>query len=304
MTKTIKNILQHYGSDSPGTLSQLARFLNHGALSGTGKLLIYPIDQGFEHGPAASFSSNSQAYDPLYHLQLAIESGCSACAAPYGFLDTVAREVSGDIPLILKVNNSDSLYKDSQNPLPAITSGITEALRLGCSAIGFTIYPGSGAREQMYEDVVRLGREARQVGLAVVIWSYPRGKDLTKEGETAVDVVAYAAQIAAQLGAHIIKVKPPQKHIEKQNKIYEQNKIKINTLSERASHVIESAFNKKRIVIFSGGPAKKTKDVLEEIHSLAQGGAYGSIVGRNVFQRSKKEALDLLQQIIKIYKSI
>lgn len=303
MTEAIQNILRHYGSDSPGTLSKLNQFLSHGALGGTGKLLIFPIDQGFEHGPAASFALNPPAYDPYYHLQLAIESGCSACAAPYGFLDTVAREVAGDIPLILKVNNSDSLYKDSDNPLPAVTSGVEEALRLGCSAIGFTIYPGSGAREHMYEDVVRLGREARQAGLAVVIWSYPRGAGLSKEGETALDVVAYAAQIAVQLGAHIIKVKPPSNHIEKQVEIYKNNKIKTESLSQRTAHVVESAFNKKRIVIFSGGASKGIKEVLDEIQSLAQGGSYGSIVGRNVFQRPKKEALDLLKQIISIYKS-
>ena len=303
MTDAINKILKEYGSDSPGTLSQLARMLQHGALGGTGKLLIFPIDQGFEHGPAASFSSNPPAYDPAYHLQLAIESGCSACAAPYGFLDTVAREFAGQIPLILKVNNSDSLYKDSKNPLPAVTSGVSEALRLGCSAIGFTIYPGSGSREKMYEDVIRLGREARQAGLAIVIWSYPRGADLSKEGETAIDVVAYACQIAAQLGAHIIKVKPPQKNIEKQESVYKNNKIKIDTLSDRVSHVVQSAFNKKRIVIFSGGPSKGTKEILKEIQEIAQGGAFGSIVGRNVFQRPKAEALDLLKQIITIYKS-
>ena len=303
MTQAVSKILNHYGGDSPGVLSQLARILNHGALGGTGKLLILPVDQGFEHGPAASFAVNEPAYDPSYHFQLAIKAGCSAYAAPFGFLDSVAREFAGEIPLILKVNSSDSLYKDIDNPIPSITAGVEEALRLGCSAIGFTIYPGSGAREQMYEDVISLGREARQVGLAVVIWSYPRGIDLSKEGETALDVVAYAAQIAAQLGAHIIKVKPPTAFIETEKELYKKNKIKTDRLSQRVQHVIQAAFNGKRLLVFSGGPGKKEEELLNEIRELSQGGASGSIVGRNVFQRPQAEALELLNKIISIYKT-
>lgn len=302
MTKAVKNILSHYSGDNPGTLSHLARMLNHGYLSGTGKMLILPVDQGFEHGPAASFSANPPAYDPAYHLQLAIEAGCNAYAAPFGFLDSCVKDFAGEIPLILKVNNSDSLYKDSKNPLPAITAGVDEALRLGCSAIGFTIYPGSGDRLSMYESVVQLGREARKAGLPLVIWSYPRGGELSKEGETALDVVAYSAQIACQLGAHIVKVKPPSDFFEKQKDIYQKNSIPSKSLNERVAHVLQSAFNGKRIVIFSGGPAKDSKALLEEVKLLAQGGAFGSIIGRNVFQRPKKEALQLLKQIMDIYK--
>lgn len=302
MTKAVNEILSWYGGDNPGTLTQLARILNHGRLGGTGKLVILPVDQGFEHGPGVSFSKNPPAYDPIYHFQLAIKSGCSAYAAPFGFLDSAAREFVGEIPLILKANSSDSLYKDPENPLPAVTAGVEEALRLGCSAIGFTIYPGSGARVEMYEDVVRLGNEARAAGLPLVIWSYPRGGTLSKQGETAVDVVAYAAQIACQLGAHIIKVKPPQAFFEKEEKIYTKNKIETGTLSERARHVIQSAFNGRRIVIFSGGPAKEKGELLEEVRELAKGGAFGSIVGRNAFQRPEKEALELLNQIMEIYR--
>ena len=302
MTVSVAKILRFYGGDNPGTVSQLARILNQGALGGTGKLVILPVDQGFEHGPAASFAPNPPAYDPSYHFQMALEAGCSAYAAPFGFLDSVAREFAGEIPLILKANSSDSLYKDKDNPLPALTAGVEEALKLGCSAIGLTIYPGSGVREQMYEDAIRLGREARQAGLALVIWSYPRGAGLSKEGETALDVVAYAAQIAAQLGAHIIKVKPPSSFLEKQEEIYKKNNIQTQTLSQRVEHVVQSAFNGRRIVVFSGGPGKEKEEVLKKIRELAQGGAFGSIVGRNVFQRPKAEALDLLKQIISIYK--
>ncbi len=302
MTKAVKKILEGYGGDNPGTLSNLAKMLGHGRLGGTGKMVIFPVDQGFEHGSAASFSKNPPAYDPAYHFQLAIEGGCSAYAAPFGFLDSCARDFAGEIPLILKVNNSDSLYKDPHNPLPAITAGVEEALRLACSAIGFTIYPGSGNRLAMYEAAARLGREARQAGLAFVVWAYPRGGDISKKGETALDIVAYSAQIACQLGAHIVKVKPPDNFFEKREKLYKESGIPSKTLSERVSHVIQSAFNGKRIVIFSGGPAKGTEELLKEVEQLAKGGSFGSIVGRNVFQRPKDEALKLLEQIINIYK--
>ncbi|MBC6415756.1 MAG: class I fructose-bisphosphate aldolase [Bdellovibrionales bacterium] len=297
MTEKVKNILKNYGGDNPGTLSNLARILNHGELKGTGKLVIYPVDQGFEHGPDASFLKNPPSYDPFYHCQLARDAACSAYAAPFGFIDSVAREFSSEIPLILKVNNSESLYKNPKSPLPSITSGVEEALRLGCCAIGFTIYPGSEDSLSMYEDLVKLARSARKVGLPTVVWSYPRGGSLSKQGEQALDIVAYATHIACQLGAHIVKVKPPADFFERQKLT-----VSSTDLDQRVSHVMRSAFKARRIVIFSGGPSKDTEELLEEVRLLAKGGAFGSIVGRNVFQRSRESSLELLKKIMAIYK--
>ncbi len=298
MTPRVREILSWYGSDTPGVLSNLARLMNHGRLKGTGKLVILPVDQGFEHGPARSFAKNPDGYDPAYHAELAIESGCNAYAAPLGMLELIARDYAGEIPLILKINNSDTLFSN-KSPISALTSSVDDALRLGCSAIGFTIYPGSSLRKNMYEEIQASAREAKKAGLAVVIWSYPRGEQLSKEGETAIDVIAYGAQIAAQLGAHIIKVKPPTAHIEQEaaRKVYEAQGIKVTTLADRARHVVQSSFNGKRIVIFSGGEAKGTPELLAEVKDLAQGGAFGSIMGRNAFQRPKKEAIELLHQV-------
>jgi class I fructose-bisphosphate aldolase len=302
MTKRVKEILSWYSSENPGTQTQIARLLNHGRLAGTGKLVILPVDQGFEHGPGRSFAKNPLGYDPRFHFELAIEAGCNAYAAPLGFLEAGAAEFAGDVPLILKLNNSDSLYSGS-DPCPAVTGSVDDALRLGCVAIGFTIYPGSAARNEMYGQIRALSEEARRKGLAVVIWSYPRGSGISKKGETAVDVVAYAAQIAAQLGAHLIKVKPPSEHIEVEaaRKVYEAERIPIATLPERVRHVVQSAFNGRRIVIFSGGEAKGREAVIEEIRGIADGGGFGSIVGRNSFQRPKAEAIDLLHEIMGIY---
>lgn len=298
----VKEILSWYGSDSPGVKANLARLLNTGVLAGTGKLVILPVDQGFEHGPARSFAPNPPAYDPRYHAQLALEAGCNAYAAPLGFLEAVAGEVAGDLPLILKLNNSDTLSKGIE-PCPAVTGSVADALRLGCVAIGYTIYPGSGERNAQYEALSDLILEAKEVGLPTVVWAYPRGAGLSKEGETALDVVAYAAQIAAQLGAHVIKVKPPKAYVEQPEarKAYEKYQIPMATLKERIQHVVQSAFNGRRMVIFSGGEARGDEDVLAEIREIAAGGGFGSIMGRNAFQRPKDDAIRLLREVMGIY---
>ena len=298
----VREILDWYKGENAGTLTNIARMLNHGTLAGTGKMVILPVDQGFEHGPARSFAPNPDGYHPHYHFQLAVDAGCNAYAAPLGFLEAGAAEYAGQIPLILKLNNSDALYSDS-NPCPAVTGSVQDALRLGCCAIGYTIYPGSAHRNSMYEDLRQLTLEAKEAGLAVVVWSYPRGGGLSKEGETAIDVSAYAAQIAAQLGAHVIKVKSPTEHIEQDEarKVYEAQKIPIGTLADRVRHVVQSAFGGRRIVIFSGGAAKSTEAVLEEIQGIHDGGSFGSIIGRNSFHRPKEEALSLLSSVMDIY---
>jgi len=303
MTPRVKEILSWYGAENVGTLTNLARILNHGRLGGSGKLVILPVDQGFEHGPARSFAPNPPAYDPRYHFDLAIEAGCSAYAAPLGFLEAGAREHAGDLPLILKVNDDDTLLGE-KDPDQALTGSVQDALRLGCCAIGFTIYPGSAHQLEMFGELRAYAEEAKRNGLAVVVWSYPRGSDLTPEGETAIDVVGYAAQIAAQLGANIIKVKLPTAHIEQAaaRRVYEDQKIPISTQVDRVRHVVQCAFAGRRIVIFSGGAANFDDEaLLEEIRAIHAGGGFGSILGRNSFQRPKAKALKMLGEVMDIY---
>ncbi|MDQ2687217.1 MAG: class I fructose-bisphosphate aldolase [Armatimonadota bacterium] len=302
MTKRVREILSWYESDNPGTLTNLARIMNHGKLAGTGKFVILPVDQGFEHGPARSFAPNPPAYDPRYHFELALEAGCNAYAAPLGFLEVGAREFAGEIPLILKANNHDVLM-DEKDPDQAMTATVADALRLGCCAIGLTIYPGSAHRLEMYEKLRQVAEEAKQNGLAVVVWSYPRGADLSKEGETGIDVIGYAAQIACQLGAHIVKTKLPTDHIEQPEakKVYEAQKIPINTQTERVRHIVQCAFDGQRILIFSGGAHESDEDLLGQVRAIEEGGGFGSIIGRNSFQRPKVDAVRLLGQIMDIY---
>jgi class I fructose-bisphosphate aldolase len=302
-TDRVKQILSWYGSENPGVKANLARMLNHGTLAGTGKLVILPVDQGFEHGALRSFEPNPDAYDPDYHVQLAIDSGCNAYAAPLGFIESVADKFAGQIPLILKVNNSDTLAK--VDPCSAITSSVKDAQRLGCGAIGYTIYPGSSLRNTMYEELREIILEAKDAGIASVVWAYPRGAGLSKEGETAVDIAAYAAQISAQLGAHIIKIKPPTAHVEQAEakKVIEKYNVPIKTLADRVRHCVKSAFNGKRIVIFSGGENRDAAGLLEDVKGLADGGAFGSIMGRNAFQRPRAEGLKLLHDVMAIFKN-
>ena len=303
-TRRIKKVLSYYESDNPGVKANLARILMSGKLGGTGKLVILPVDQGFEHGPARSFAKNAQAYDPHYHFKLAIDAGLSAFAAPLGMLETGADTFAGQIPLIMKVNSSNSLSNEKIGPSQALTGSVSEAVRLGCSAVGFTIYPGSEKALEMITEIKEISAEAKDAGLAVVVWSYPRGGNISKEGETALDVVSYAAHMAALIGAHIIKVKPPTSYIEQDEakKVYEAENIPSASLNERINHVVQSCFNGKRLVVFSGGSSKDKDSLLEEIRELYLGGASGSIIGRNSFQRPYGEALDLLNQIIDIYK--
>ena len=301
-TDKVNEILSWYSHENSGTLENIERLLMSGYLSGTGKLVILPVDQGFEHGPAKSFAPNPEGYDPDCHFRFGIEAGCNAYAAPLGFLQHGAKEYANKIPLILKLNNSDSLY--SGDPTQTMTSTVDDAARIGCAAVGFSIYPGSNSSPQMYEELREITREAKSKGLAVVVWSYPRGGNLKKEDETAIDVVAYAAHIAAQMGANIIKIKPPSDYIsnDEMKSIYEKNNISISTLPDRVAHCVKSSFNGKRIVIFSGGPAKGTDEIMKEIKDIFKGGGFGSIVGRNSFQRPFEEGISLMKDIMNIYK--
>ncbi|NKB50410.1 MAG: class I fructose-bisphosphate aldolase [Alphaproteobacteria bacterium] len=300
VTQRVRKILSCYEADNPGSKTNLARILMTGKLAGTGKMVILPVDQGWEHGPARSFAPNPPAYDPHYFFKLAVDAGLNAYAAPLGQLEAGADTFAGSVPMILKLNNSNSHATTKDQ---AITASVGDALRLGCAAVGFTMYPGSDDQFEMVEEIREIAEEAKSCGLAVVIWSYPRGGNLSKEGETAIDVTAYAAHLAAQLGAHIIKVKPPTDFIEQPDakKVYEAQNIDVSTLSARIAHVLQSSFNGRRLVVFSGGAAKGTDEIYDEIRQLRDGGASGSIIGRNSFQRSREDALKLLNDIVRIY---
>ncbi|MBY0280618.1 MAG: class I fructose-bisphosphate aldolase [Alphaproteobacteria bacterium] len=303
ITQRVKKILGFYESDNPGSKANLAKFLMHGKLAGSGKLMVLAVDQGFEHGPDRSFASNPDALHPHFHYQMAVDAGLSGYAAPLGWLEAGADTFAGAVPTILKMNSSNCLLGKNNTPDQAVTATVQDALRLGCSAIGFTIYPGSDASLDMFEEIRELSLEAKACGLAVIIWSYARG-NMSKEGETAIDVISYGAHMAALLGAHIIKVKLPSAHLEipeaKAN--YQKHGIKIDTMADRVRHVVDCCFKGRRMVIFSGGESKDTKSVLDDARAIQAGGGYGSIIGRNCFQRPRGEAMDMLKDLAEMYR--
>jgi len=274
-----------------------------GKLAGTGKMIILPVDQGFEHGPARSFAPNPAGYDPHYHYQLAIDAGLNAYAAPLGMIEAGADTFAGQIPTILKVNSANSLMSGTAGKNQAITASVDDALRLGCAAIGFTIYPGSDMALDMFEEIVAMRKEAAAKGVATVIWSYPRGEAITKDGETAIDVAAYAAQIAALIGAHIIKIKLSTDHLmlPEAKKVYEEKAIDVSSQAKRVEHCMQASFGGRRIVVFSGGAAKGTDAVYDDARAIRDGGGNGSIIGRNSFQRSREDALAMLGKLVDIY---
>ena len=303
VTQTVKKILKNYEADTPATKQNLARILCTGKLAGTGKMVILPVDQGFEHGAARSFAMNEDAYDPHYHYKLAIDSGCNAYAAPLGALEAGIDTFLGQVPTILKMNSGNSLFPDKDAPNQSVNASIEDAVRLGCSAIGFTIYPGSEASYDQFEEIRELSLEAKAYGIATVIWSYTRGGFLTSQGETAVDIIAYGAHMACQLGAHIVKVKLPTDHLElpEAKKVYEAEKIPVATQADRVRHIVKSCFNGRRMVVFSGGGTKGDQSVYDDARAIMQGGGNGSIIGRNAFQRSREDGLELLGNLMKIY---
>ena len=303
-TNTVKKILANYEGENPGVKGNLCRMLMEGKLGGTGKMIILPVDQGFEHGPARSFAPNPAGYDPHYHYKLAIDAGLNAFAAPLGMLEAGADTFAGQIPTILKMNSANSLMSDTAGKNQAVTAQVADALRLGCSAIGFTIYPGSDMALDMFEEIAMLRAEAAAVGIPTEIWSYPRGEAITKDGETAIDIAAYAAQIAALLGAHIIKIKLSTDHLENKDakKVYEAQGIDVSTQAARVAHCMDAAFGGRRIVVFSGGAAKGADAVYDDARAIRDGGGNGSIIGRNSFQRSREDALAMLGKLVDIYK--
>ncbi|MCH2093504.1 MAG: class I fructose-bisphosphate aldolase [Rhodobacteraceae bacterium] len=303
-TRTVSRILSHYEGETPGVKANLNRILMTGKLGGTGKMIILPVDQGFEHGPARSFAPNPEGYDPHYHYKLAIDAGLNAYAAPLGPLEAGADTFAGQVPTILKVNSANSLMSGTAGKNQAVTASVDDALRLGCSAIGFTVYPGSDMALDMFEEIVEMRKEAAAKGIATVIWSYPRGEAITKDGETAIDIGAYAAHIAALLGAHIIKIKLSTDHLmlPEAKKSFEENNIDIATQTARVRECVRSSFNGRRLIVFSGGAAKGADAVYDDARAIRDGGGNGSIIGRNSFQRSREDALAMLGKLVDIYK--
>jgi class I fructose-bisphosphate aldolase len=303
ISQTVRKILKNYESETVALKTNLARILSHGKLKGTGKMLVLAVDQGFEHGPDKTFGMNEAAYDPHYIYKLATKYQLNALAAPLGLLQSGAETYLAQVPLILKINSNNLLMKkDSHAPDQAITATLQDALDLGCSGVGFTLYPGSDMFLHQLEELKDIASKARSYGLVVMVWCYVRG-NMPKEEETALDVITYGAHMACLMGAHIVKVKVPNEQLFMPDAAKQilDSKMPIKKLADRIAHVKRGCFNGRRMVIFSGGEKKDDPALFDEIQSIHQGGGHGSIIGRNIFQRKEEESAMLISKIQNIY---
>ncbi|MDP2193122.1 MAG: class I fructose-bisphosphate aldolase [Alphaproteobacteria bacterium] len=305
MMQKIDNILKAYEGETIGLKANLYKILNHGALAGTGKMIILATDQGFEHGPDKMFSSNLPAYDPHYFYHLAYTYGLNGLAAPLGVIESGCETYLGKLPTILKLNSSNNLIQKDKSPDQAITASVKDAVRLGCTAIGFTIYPGSDSFLDQLEELRDITSQGRAYGLPTIVWAYARGGALLKEAETALDVISYGAHMACLAGAHIVKVKLPTDYLalKSAKEPFLASQIPYKSLTERVAHIVRSCFTGRRMVIFSGGETKNDDAFLNEITAIKDGHGFGSIVGRNFFQRKEEDAAKIISAIQKIYLS-
>ncbi|MBL0725400.1 MAG: class I fructose-bisphosphate aldolase [Alphaproteobacteria bacterium] len=326
-------IHHNYGAEPTKCIENLYNILLGGPVNvKKPRIIILPVDQGFEHGPHRSFEKNKKGFDPLYLYKLASYNHLSAFAAPLGMLQLLRSNLlSHDnlnpndaplgfrVPLVLKINSNDyfTACDVDTDPSQAIIATVDDAVTLGCAGIGVTIYPGSKNFQHMLEKLTPIIKEAKEKGLVVIVWAYPRGSCLNRSNNemqksaapNALDVVSYAAHIACLIGAHIVKVKIPSEKKTYWNDVMLSNELKELSHSERSDRnkfcireIKKSCFDGRRIVIFSGGTyVKSNNEILDSVRDVNHEDGNGSIIGRNVFQREWKEACGLTREIIELY---
>jgi len=237
-----------------------------------GKIFMIAYDQGLEHGPT---DFNGFNYHPNFIFKIALESGASCVAMHYGLAkSSYVKSIQPLMPLILKVNGKSKLY--SGNTRSALTGTIQNALDLNAVGIGFTIFPGEKDEAILFEQFVKLRNEAEKEGLITILWSYARGPEIQNQYST--EVVAYAARIAAELGADVAK-------------------IKYTGDPESFKWAVKSAVNTK---VIASGTDNFEGNYLEKINDMLSSGAKGLAVGRRVWQDA--DPINLAKQIAaKIY---
>lgn len=316
ITKQVKKVLDNYEGELPSVKLNLARLFMHGRLAGTGHIMLLAVDQGFEHGPT-TFLKNTLGFDPHYHFSLAKEAGLSGYTAPLSWLRAGVDSYLGAVPMILKMNHSNRLLPKTMDPDQAVIGSVEDAVEMGCVGVGFTLYPGSDSYLEQLEELKEISSCARSFGLFTVVWAYPRGSGLEAAASSeplygekqasscnpqlALDTIAYSAHMACLAGAHIVKVNIPNDFIAREDSKESYKNVKSEKAEQRVEHIMEASFNSRRAVIFSGGATKTDSKVLDDVLAVKTGGGTGSIIGRNIFQREKNEAIRLIELIARIY---
>ncbi len=282
---------------SPGKRTRLKRLLYEYGPGG-GTLLVLPIDQGLEHGPI-DFFENPASLDPQYQYELAKEGRFSAIALHIGLAGKYFHEYAGDVPLILKLNGKTAIPSDAQSFSP-LTGTVEDAVRLGADAVGYTVYVGSPAQDRDFRQFLDVRQDAQRLGMPVVVWAYPRGEAVAKKGgKESLYAIDYAARVALELGADVVKVNYPV-HSEKDS----ESPPPYNTLNlgpfEAFRKVVESAG--RALVLVSGGEKVDDADLLQKVRASMDAGATGIIFGRNLWQRPRADALRITREIHGIFR--
>jgi fructose-bisphosphate aldolase, class I len=282
---------------SPGKRTRLKRLLyQHGP--GGGTLLVLPIDQGLEHGPA-DFFANPDSLDPSYQYELAVEGKFSAIALHIGLAEKYYHEYAGDIPLVLKLNGKTNVPSDAQS-FSGPTGTVEDAVRLGADAIGYTLYVGSPAQDRDFAQFTQIREEADRLGIPVVVWAYPRGEAIAKKGgKESLYAIDYAARVALELGADIVKVNYPVPSEKDAESPAPYNTLKL-TAAEAFRKVVESAG--RALVLVSGGEKVGDTELLSKVRDSMDDGATGIIFGRNMWQRPKADALRMTRELHAIFR--
>jgi class I fructose-bisphosphate aldolase len=259
--------------------------------------MFLPYDQGLEHGPR-DFFANPDASDPRYIIKLAMEGGFNGIAIQIGLAEKFYWEYAGEIPLILKLNGKTDFPTDAE-ALSPLHASVEDAVRLGADAVGYTMYVGSPAQDLDLTQFRKVRQDALRLGMPLVVWSYPRGAAVDAKGGTdSLYAVEYAARVASELGADVVKVNFP--HPEKRTNVQEEYSKEFST-QEAINRVVHSA--NKSLVLISGG-GKSSDDVMfERAREAMEGGATGFIFGRNVWQRAHDESLRFVSHLREILAS-
>ena len=259
---------------------------------GNGKLMVLPIDQGLEHGPV-DFFDNPPCGNPDYQLELALNGKYSAIAVHYGLADKYLHKFAGRVPLVLKVNGKTCIPPDDEAFSP-LTSTVEDAVRMGASAIGYTLFVGSPQQDRDIAQFMEVRREAEKAGMPIIMWAYPRGTYVNKTGgKNSIYAVDYAARVACELGADVVKVNYPEMS---KPEMYPApyNELRMSEL-EAARKVVQSAG--RTLVIFSGGAKVSNDQLVQQVRTGMDAGGVGLIFGRNMWQRPMEEALEVSQKV-------
>lgn len=281
---------------SIGKKTRLHRMLyEHGP--GNGTLLILPIDQGIEHGPV-DFFPNPASEDPLYQYRLALEGGYSAIALHIGLAQKYSRKYAGKVPLLLKINGKSTIPSDD-NAFSPLTATVEDAVRLGADAVGYTLYVGSPAQDRDIKQLNDVRYDCEKYGMPLVVWAYPRGSAIEgKGGKNSLYAVDYAARLACEFGADIVKINVPKIDETKMDKLPKPyNTLKL-PYEDAIAKVVYAAG--RTMVLFSGGSKESDSDLLKKAKAAIDNGATGLIFGRNLWQREYTDALKITGELKKI----